>query len=84
MAQKVYRVALRNRCGTLRVQTAALGICLIRTEDSIAPHEENLSLARKIHRNVLVCYPSPPCCSHSAVNSSISIRLTCYIVVILC
>lgn len=53
MAQKVYRAALRSRCGTLRVHTAALGICLIRT-DSMPSHEDNLALAREIHRDVLV------------------------------
>jgi hypothetical protein len=58
-AQKVYRAALRSRCGTLRVHTAALSICLIKT-DCVASQEENLSLAREIHRDVVVCCPSPP------------------------
>ena len=54
MAQKVYRAALRSRCGTIRVHTAALGICLIRTE-SMLSRADSLSLARDIHRDVMVC-----------------------------
>ena len=68
MAQKVYRAALRSRCGTLRVHTAALGICLIRT-DSMLSHEDSLALAREIHRDVVVRF-QPVANWHPLLHSS--------------
>lgn len=56
VADKVYRAAKRGRCGTLRVHTAALAICLINSDDADA-RAKNLDLARQIHRDVLVRIP---------------------------
>lgn len=53
LALEMYRVALRSRCGTLRVHTAALGATLLRLRDPSA-RDEDLATAQAIHNDVLV------------------------------